>query len=379
MLSNREEEALAVYRDSIALYPDLTDLYYYKAFVYEKIGYYYDAEECYLKCIDLGDAKKYSNYQEGVGTYLAHIQLASLYAGRGERERALSHAIDSIRASKDNYPSLKVFLSIFPESDRNQLYKILRDNWKLDNSEDVKLLVIALYQLRNPVLINYINEYQIQCNDDMKRSYFILQREYHKAAEVTLNKSEYTTHVISDLFLLSFICNDIKYLDQVKDYLNVTSKEYKLLQKIINRSEIEARELSGVLRIYISTLIQDLLMLKEYEAIEYFSSNLMKNVSVRLILSEKLSDYGFHDIALDVLIDSEARKEKAEVYKRAAKELNNLMDLESSLNYYQEAYQVAHDKESLYGMYMLNVRLDRGDIAKEIFNSMYPKPESQNI
>lgn len=341
---NRHEESLAVFRDSIALYPTYTDLHYFKGFVYEKIEYFRDAEACYKKCLEIGEVSEtYHNSQEGVGSYLAHAQLAELYLKEERREESLNHALEALKGSKNSFPTLKVFLQIFPGGERKQLYGILKQVWNLDSDKDLELLLIALYQIRHPLLLNYVEEYNVSIPYEMQRFLLLMEKQYEEVIKREMENGEavigQSQQYGRDMLLLSFVTKDESLYNSASAHINLNHKESKILKKMVQRADVSEKDLSDEFYVYVSGLLEDVLHVQEFDAIDYFGSH-VHDPYIRLVLSEKLVQYGFHEVALNVLLESDSPKLNARIFEIAAKALKLNGDNESSYYYYRKCAEI---------------------------------------
>ncbi|WP_028543969.1 glycosyltransferase [Paenibacillus taiwanensis] len=348
MKLKRYEEALAVFNDSIALYSDYTDLHYFKGFVYDCMEYYRDAESCYKKCLQLGEAPEvYHNSQEGVGTYLAHAQLAELYFKEGRRDEALTHAIEALRGSHNSFPTLKVFLNIYPGGDRQQIYEILKQVWSINTSADFEMLLLVLYQLRHPLLLSYIKEFKINVPNSLQRFILLLDKKYEEAAKCELEHSVGNT---KDMLLQSFVLQNGLYFDQVADQINLNAKEVKILRKMIAGEEVKETNLSSAFYTYLADLLQDLFHLQEYNIIDYFGGPNVQDPAIKLLLGQKLTEFEFYDVVLNVLVEGQSSIMNAKIFETAARALEFIKDPEF-IYYYKKCSEIKPSFNIWYRLY----------------------------
>jgi glycosyltransferase involved in cell wall biosynthesis len=80
----RAHEALEVAKEGLELFPGFTDLVFAQAQAWQSLGQPEHAIAAWKQCIEMGDAPARYGSAVGAGTYLPRIELAALYARRGE-------------------------------------------------------------------------------------------------------------------------------------------------------------------------------------------------------------------------------------------------------------------------------------------------------
>ncbi|WP_028589696.1 glycosyltransferase [Paenibacillus massiliensis] len=362
----RYGDAINVLNDSIPLHPKYTDYHYYLGTIYAKLHYWKDAEQCFLKCIELGEVEDflYSSL-EGVGSYMAHAHLANVYLALEEREKALNHVSQSIRQNSVHVASLKIWLDMFSNSDWDDLLKGLHSLYSLHSVEEAGVVMQALYQLRNPLFLKLSGESSSSQADAGVSAWLKqLNGEYESAKLNWTSNPDVTSFHLRDIFFLAVVTQDADFYRGFSHIANLRQKEQNLMLKIVKREEIvglDKRSLSRELIQHFSNLCYDLLMLREYETIEYLMTQ-VQSVVLRLELSKQLYKFKFTELGLQALLEPGENSEKVAIFIMAGDLLRDAQQFGDSYQYYLEANHIQPSYELALKMYLLADKVGDQDI-----------------
>lgn len=333
----RYDDAINILNDSIELYPDYTDFHYYLGTIYTSLGYFKDAEICFLKCLELGEVQNYLFTSfEGVGTYMANAYLGKIYLEMSQKDKAQKHLLESIKQNPQHVASLKMWLDMYLSAKPQDILRHLLNIYPLSSSEQASILMQTLYQLRNPLFTECAK--LMNSNFDSEISAWLLQlnKEWESAKQVWKKCESITPGSYREIFFLAVLTEDTDFYDKFGSIKNLRKKDHQFLKRIIKREEIKNGQLSKELISTIGELFFDLLILQQYQVIEYFM-NEVSMWEIRYELASKLRDFQFNELALECLIEPDEFESKVIVYSLAGDILRDLNQLGDSFHYYNEA------------------------------------------
>lgn len=332
----RYDEAQRILEDFILLHPTYTDLHYEMGVLYSEINYWKDAETAFRKCLSLGEVTHhlYSS-MEGVGSYLAHAHLAELYIKWNKLDLARDHIIQSLLQNKLHSASLRLFLETCFNLDTRDILNKLASVYTLESVEEARGLLQALYHLRNPVFALLSQSFKHDLNEEMIAWMHQVEGQLEQAKQIYLNSELVNANSLREILYLAVLTEDVEFLDNFKHQFNLRNKDKGVLSKIVRREEIDKAEVSHQLAQYLEELFYDLLMLRQYDVVEYF----MKQVNepmIRYELSGMLYKFYFSELALQALAEPQQAADKAKVYLLAGDILNQLEMFGDAYEYYNQ-------------------------------------------
>ncbi|MGO4733177.1 glycosyltransferase [Paenibacillus sp. 2KB_22] len=296
------EEALYILTDSVMLFPQETEMIYILGLVYQNAGYYRDSEACYRKCIELGDQGYYVT--EGSGGYLAHLRLSELYEQHGRLEDSLSEVINVLNLKKNFIPGIQQYLKLFPKLKIkfNDFEDILTQIYLIENVDDLQLLLNNVYGARNPLLDYYLTRYSINAQPNIVATAKIYSKKYEEAKLLWTQIEDKEKENGKDLLLISILLSEDSFLEDIQQLFNLSNKEMKILNQIVT-----ARSGKVVLTTKLENMLMEvcmyLIILEEFDRFQWLAEIMIgSKQEIRLRLSKLLSEYGFDELAIDLLI-----------------------------------------------------------------------------
>ncbi|CAI6081294.1 hypothetical protein PAECIP112173_03172 [Paenibacillus sp. JJ-100] len=354
----RYDEALKVAKDAVLLYPEYTDLVFDIGVIYKEMNYWKDAEEYFLKCLEIGEVTNYLySSLEGVGSYLAHANLAEIYIQLDQPELAHQHIITSLTQNKVHLASLRIFLELFINATSDDLLQQLKGIYTLDSAEEVKLLMQVIYHLRHPlftILAQYIRQ---DIGDELKAWISQMKGDFQIAQKLWAECGEITNGSQRDLLLVAIVNEDLTFFKQFDHEFNLRSKDKSIFIQMINRETITNMDLSKDIKKYIEDLCYDVLMQRRYDVVEY----LMTKVQVPMIryqLAKMLFKFEFYELALECIMEPEKSTDKNQVYLLVGDILKKLEMYGDAYQYYSQVRSNENNFEVLYKIYDLAVLVE---------------------
>lgn len=110
-------EALKLVKEARENYPDFTNIIYLQGYCYLKLDYLEDAEKCFTRCLELGEAP-WERYivQPGAGSYLAQCGLAEVYLEQGKLKKCLEQYQAAAHYSEGKSYALPLLTKIIIEN-----------------------------------------------------------------------------------------------------------------------------------------------------------------------------------------------------------------------------------------------------------------------
>lgn len=352
------DQAIKVANDGILMYPQYTDLHYYRGIVYKKIGYLRDAEESFNDCLKLSDVKDpYLSTYEGTGTYLALIKLAEIYYEEQQYDKALSFLTQALKYNVKYRPALEMWLNLSRISnDADESQQFIR-MFKPESQKDIKNTIHLLYSSRHRILLYYLESYVKNPDADMIAIINLYNGNYNAARVYWQSKENVNRERFREVFLVTVILQDEELFDKWKEEAELNKSEQEILKSIIRRSKLESREYSTTLIKVLRNLFLDILMHKLYDLLDYFNQN-AKSGLIRYYLADTLVQFGFSQVALDLLVDEGKSHERARIYELTGDILQLNNSWSDALYYYYQVKKMEKPSFHLnYKIYLLNKRL----------------------
>ena len=358
----RYEEGIELIENSIHAYPTYTNLYYTLGELYESHGYLKDAEDCYLKCLELGEVTDQQT-TEGVGGFLARFNLIRIYEKKGELPKAIEQGFISLQQKKDHLPTLIYFIKLLkkgniPIANMRQFIDasyLIRDQSNLNN------LVISLFLTRSPLLINYIRTYNL--NVDKMINAIALQ--YGDRLEEARNTWETTDEIsyelAEDIVAFSFKIQSNALLPKIKAHFS--ESDFEGINHLLNKKNNV--KLSKDLENFIIKVISKAGLLDDHSSVLYLLNVVTSNNTKEHVeLMKNLLDIGLMEIVIEFTssyinkngISLEYLEALGDVYSReglfsdALLMFNKLIELKTSYPIYEKAYNIyfkMNDQQSI--------------------------------
>jgi len=373
-IQKRYNDAIKIINDSIALHPEYTDFRFYQGSIYFEMKYFKDAERSFLTCLELGEVQNHLfTSVEGVGSYMAQAYLAQIYLELGEKEKAQQHIVDSIKLNPIHVASLKIWLDMFLMSEPNDMLRQLLAVYT--TSEQANVLLLALYQLRNPLFVEYINHVDSELDCEVKAWQLQVNGDLDEAKKIWLNTESISATSFRDVLYLAVVTRDELFYRNFEKNFNLRQKDNSFFRKVINGENCSKLDINEEVRECFSDLCYDLLMLRNFDAIEGLIDN-VKIPMLRFELASQLQKFQFTELALNVLCEPEKSVDQAAVFSLAADLLNELGDYGGSYHYLIQTIQKKGNYEYYLKLYLLAKKVgDRENIKYAVGNlcSFMPK------
>lgn len=298
----RFEEALLILQDAVHLFPNETEMKYTQGRLYLEAGYNRDAIECLHTCINLGDQG--SVVTEGSGSYLAHFQLAELYEREGNLKESYRESLKVLQIKSNFVPGLKKYLEVALKANVSdeEVQQNVETLYSMQSIEDIQRMFNVLYGLRHPLLYHYLTKYNIEAQPHILSSAQIYSKNYNASRDSWNSLVSIEEESGRDILLLSVILKDGELFE--KSQLNLSKKETQILKRIvlnqnINNIEIKTTSLENIL----IELSRQLIILQEFEFFQILAELIMKqNTKIKIRLCKVLSEYGYDEVAIDLLL-----------------------------------------------------------------------------
>lgn len=152
-------EVINFINHEITNHPDYTDLYYLKGLASLKNNNYSQAVVEFERCLLIGEVSGKYTTTAGVGSFLAHYNLANAYKGRYERGKAIKHYRESLRIEADFIDPLYPLVILLKEKYQNinDLIAYLDTEFELASRQSFILLADLCASLREDYLaVDYL-------------------------------------------------------------------------------------------------------------------------------------------------------------------------------------------------------------------------------
>jgi glycosyltransferase involved in cell wall biosynthesis len=348
---SRFEDGIQLMSDSIAGFPNYTDLYFTLGGLYESRGYLNDSERCYVKCLELGEVKDIQT-TEGVGSYLAHFNLSKVYEKKGDLSKALEQCVISLRENRNNVSTLLNLIKLLIKGNipLGEMIKFIDNCYPIRNQQHLNNLIIALFITRSPLLSHYIDYYHLNVENIIE----IIALQYGQREKEAFNKWKTVDNVsyelAEDIFAVSIKYNNAELLSLIEQYF--TKKDFETIKNLIDQKEID--NLSNKLSDFIKKVIPKLGLLCESDKLQFLLNIISKNNSkeitdvINSLIEIGLKDtiIGFINIYLsnsnsvgylDILTDLYTRNGSV---NEALRTLNKLVEMKNEYRYYEKIYNI---------------------------------------
>ncbi|MDP9699864.1 glycosyltransferase involved in cell wall biosynthesis [Paenibacillus intestini] len=306
--NNNKEDALAILTDAVVLFQKETEMRFILGMIYHKFEYYREAERCFIECIELGDQG--SLVTEGSGGYMAHMRLSELYAEIGQLESSLREVEVVLELKKNFTPAIQQYLNLMARLNKSleETEKGIHQYYSLKSVDDLQKLLDIMYGSRIPLLEYYLTTYNIQVQPNVLATSKIYAKKYMEADLLWGEIVDIESENAQDLLLLSFLLKNTSHLTIIKNKLNLSNKEKRTLERLINVDN-DRYVLTSFLEELLIEVCRQMVILQEFEHFQILVEKLIKaEPNIQLKICKVLSDYGFDELAIDMLIDTMKQK-----------------------------------------------------------------------
>ncbi|MCH1625066.1 glycosyltransferase [Ferdinandcohnia quinoae] len=371
----RYEEALNVVDGAIESFPNYTDFHFMKGRIFEELEYYQDAVLAYQHCLKLGEVKLLQTF-EGVGSFLSYIRLGNIYMKLGKNLLAFDMAMEALMCNKSNLTALRMYLEIVQKTKipAEQVKIHLSKIYPIQNSDDLKNLVIVLTIIKSPLLKDYINMYNLKVESAVMAVSELYAKNYQKAYNLWSNLDvQIEKNDVKDIILISFLLNQNQLLNKYKNIINLNDKEWKILNKVVNEQEIKVSNLSKEFEEIILFIVERLIYLSEDKKIKYMTDIFLSSKNSVLELAERLNDNGLSYLAQTILVNEYKQNQKDPIlverladtcvkqrqFKEALSFYNHAISLKSHYPVFEKAFHVYQELDDQDGMNLVKREIER--------------------
>lgn len=306
--NNNKEDSLSILTDAVVLFPKETEMRFILGMIYHKFQYYREAESCFIKCIELGDQG--SLVTEGSGGYMAHMRLSELYAEIGQIDNSFREVGMVLELKKNFTPAIQQYLNLMARLNKSleETEKGVHQYYTIKSVDDLQRLLDIMYGSRSPLLHYYLTTYNIQVQPNVLGTSKIYAKNYMEADLIWGEIVNIENENAQDLLLLSFLMKNTKYLTVIKKLLNLSNKEQRTLERLINVDN-DRYVLTSSLEELLVEVCRQMIVLQEFEHFQILVEKLIKTTSnFQPKICKVLSDYGFDELAIDMLIETMKQK-----------------------------------------------------------------------
>lgn len=372
------EEAIKIGEDAVQLYKEYPDFWYQKGLTYMEWGLYMDAELCFQKCLEIGEghAAKLVQHYDGTGSFLAQAKLAEINLFMNKTNEALDYIILAVKASPDTLALFDIFLSIYPNANSKDLFLTISKLWPFSNQRYTEF-VGYLYRQRNPLLKEFIDYFNIDVVFPISTLIHVMYGSYEQAVNELVNKKsdskEEDPFLINNVILLAISTRNAELMDRFRFELQLSSKEFKWLREVVVEGKVTSAPTSKKLLSLWRQLIVDSIQFQNYAILDQLIKS-TDHPQLRLIIAECLQSFGFDELTLQVIVESNHRELNRNIYITAAKSLRKLGNPADALYYFKKAEQIQMDYMVLFEQWRIMSETDKQSEIEilEKMKSYYP-------
>ncbi|OMD82996.1 MULTISPECIES: glycosyltransferase [Paenibacillus] len=372
---HRYEEGLMILKDAIPIYPNETDMKYMQGCLFMEAGYTKDAMKAFEKCIELGDQG--ITVTEGNGGYWARYKLAEIHEGAYQLFEGYDQITQVLKEKKTLGVGLEKYFQIVSKANipHDEVYENFKQIYTISDEEDLKLILEVLYKLRHPLLYKYVDLYNVSLQDNIIAVAKQYNKMYEEARANWMVMDEIPKQNVEDVLLLALIFKDMKLLLLVRDELNLSIKESKVLNAIINQDALVSMKITTPIEGLLYRMLEHLIILKEFDHFQLLSEYFLQgSVENSYKLGELLSGYSFKELAIDILIQSFRKSpNNVNVVRLLGDICFDLNYLEDSQLFYTKLLDICPEYSSYERIYNLYEKLDDKNGMSETKKTMRNK------
>ncbi|MGG3799023.1 tetratricopeptide repeat-containing glycosyltransferase family 2 protein [Metabacillus fastidiosus] len=380
----RYEEAINVVDASIESFPNHTDFYFVKGRIYEELGYFYDAENAYKTCLELGEVE-FVQTMNGVGSFLASIQLGNLYMEKGQYAKAFDMAIEALLCDRNYLPALRMYIELVEKTKipYKQIKEHLAGIYPIETIDDLKNLIVILTVTKSPLLHEYITLYKLDVDQSVLAIASLYVKKYKDAQIIWDNMENIESSQVNDVLLLSYLLNDDGLLLKCRRVVNISDKEWKVLKRILLKSQTVNVQISETIESILLFMLERLYYLNEEEHVLYIIETLSKSEKTKYNLAKLLNEMNLVDLSQQILLEMyEANLTSLEVnellgdtcikrkqYIESLSFYNRSLELKNKYKIYEKVYDIYKEANDQEGMDLIRQEIKKQfPMAKWILN-----------
>ncbi|WP_010293503.1 glycosyltransferase [Clostridium senegalense] len=309
--------ALEAIEEGIKLFPNFTELVYYKAEVYEKQKKYTMAIKTYEKAIEQGESPIYLTFLNGCATFRAYYNIAEIYYSLGDYEEAIINYKKAILCDKSFWPEYtglaKSYFKIL--GDEKETVEKLKIYFDLENKGEVIILSMILMEakLYNGILAELNDKLNAVETD---QSVFVLgkclfnTKEYIKSYYQFIRlpkESPYYELGIIYIIIIKILTNKEIYEEDFNKITNdVKRKSIMIMNSIAKDEEITIDDLPEEYLNEIINILDIILSTNKFQLFEKMlnSLNYINSNKVLLELAKLYHRYGYNSLAVQEITRS---------------------------------------------------------------------------
>ncbi|WP_372999324.1 glycosyltransferase [Lutispora sp.] len=374
----RTEEGIKLLLDFINVYPAYIDACYTLGTLFLSRRYLKDAEIMFRSCLESGDRMD-NITAEGVGSYMAHYQLAVVYDRMGRSGDAFDEVFKAITKKKSFTPALSLYLKLMqragigPEEIKEHLNKIYKPN----TAEEIKALIYSLYEIRHPLMSNFNFILQDLRLTDMKAVALMLDKQYEASLKEWEKVDTISNNNVLDVAVLCLLTKSIDIANKLRDCLNLSKKEWKFISRILLKEAVDKPCITPAVEKTLYNICEYLINISEFDYFEYVSEYILLCSAETLNkLAYLLIEYNFIDTAIELLsicIEQNPTHTGSyilfgDAYRKQNRTSNALECYEAVLNLKEEY----HIYEKIYDTYAALGDLANADKTRNTMKMKFP-------
>ncbi|WP_159081933.1 glycosyltransferase [Paenibacillus sp. CAA11] len=358
------KQAMDVAADSTLLYPDSPNMEYGLGNVYQKMGFAEDAKLCFERCLEIGEeagVQEY-NHEEGSGSFLANSKLCEVFLEEGDREKAQQYFLAAVKEAPDLLYLVKLFADLNPNVNGKDFLASMLKIFPFSNPIKIRQYMSVLYDRRHIATYELIKCYHVNIEPEIQTWVDMVEHNYDLAAKRWEQITELKPFAKRDLLMLSFIRNEF-LIARFKGDFGLREKEWKWWKKFIEQGIDDGTELSGDSEELWTWLCGDIVQLQEFEWLEKLVNN-TNNAKLRYLIAKELSNRGFVELALEIIVESKHQKDNKLIYTLVSHILMQLGQFDDAIYYAEQVYKIENSYNNAYVLLSLLQKagsLDRGE------------------
>ncbi|MED3549818.1 glycosyltransferase [Cytobacillus praedii] len=370
----RFEEALNVVEASIESFPNHTDFHFMKGRIYEELNYLKDAELAYQHCLKLGEVELFQTL-EGVGSFLSCVRLGSIYMRQDQNLKAFDMTIEALKFDKYHMPALVMYLEVVKKTriPFEQVKEHLSSIFPIQNNNDLRNLIIVLTVSKSPLLKDYLELYRVNVDPSVLGIAKLYAKDYEEAFKIWVSIEHIEASEVNDLILLSYMLNQNQLLPKCKNKININSKEWRVLNKVVNGEDVEIQQLSNALEDIFLFIIEKLIHMNEEKKVNSIVKILLTYQNSRLKLAELLNRNGLSQVAQNILLENYNTSAnnphivelladtcvKQKQYGEALSFYDRAISLKSKYELYEKVFHVYEELDDKEGLILVKNEIER--------------------
>lgn len=298
----RYEEALTILKDAVCIYPDYVDLQYIRGVIFSEVGYTKDAIVSFHKCIELDSGLTAANR---IWSCMAHYRLAEIYESKFQISRSYEHIAKALKLNKKDARTLSKYFQIVTKANifSGDVYQYIELIYRTSNLEEKTLILEALYSQRHALLNKYLSEFSVQVEENVLAVGAQYERKYEVARELWMSMENIPEQNVDDVLFLAVLLQDEELLNRAINLLDLDKRDSEVLSSIVLGEELAKEQMPPHLERILKRLVIRLLSLQEFEVFENLTRLFIRisSLDLKLNIGETLADYGFFEVAIDLL------------------------------------------------------------------------------